>query len=186
MKGRKFAILGIAILMAVATTAAVTAAAPVTLNYYHFQGNFTYGGCMVMTDESQTEHSFLGGHLFSTIVGTVLLQGSCALLPGITLPVGTPVPIAAIDFFNPFNDSFATKSYGMALLPSAPGSLTFVPIGVNGWKIRETPPTWCGYGYMKTGPGDYDYLVLPIKATYANNAFPVAPSTCFSGTPPVP
>jgi len=110
MKGRKFAILGIAILMAVATTAAVTAAGLVTLNYYHFAGNFTYGTCTVMTDESQTEHSFLGGHLFSTIVGTVQLQGSCSLLPGITLPVNTPVPIAAIDFFNPFNDSFSPRA----------------------------------------------------------------------------
>ena len=86
----------------------------------------------------------------------------------------------------PFNDSFATKSYGMALLPSAPGSLTFVPIGVNGWKIKETPPTWCGYGYMKTGAGHYDYLVLPIKAIYADNAFHVAASTCFTGMAPTP
>jgi len=74
----------------------------------------------------------------------------------------------------------------MALLPSAPGALTFVPFGVNGWKIKESPPTWCGYGYTKNGPGDQDYLVLPIKATYANGVFQVAPSTCFSGTPPIP
>jgi hypothetical protein len=67
------------------------------------------------------------------------------------------------------------------------GAPTLVPIGVNGWKVKDGPPTWCGYGYLFTGTGASNgYEMLPFKAIYvAKDAFQVvASSTCFTGMVP--
>jgi hypothetical protein len=178
------------------TATTVAAFSFVTLKPAYYEITFTYGPCTVTTKEYQTEHMLFGNrHFLSTIVGTITASTKDCTIPigptTITLPLNSPLPLAAVDVFNPLsNDTFTTKSYGMAVIPA--GILfpdptgTPVRAGVNMWRIQKSPPAWCGYGYLYT-PNTNNYMIVPFRGEVTGtNQFNVVPGACLGSIPSLP
>jgi len=182
MKRRRMLAAVLAVVLTLALVGTALAVTLVSLKGVQFTGTFKYLGCTVTTTEFQVEHRFLGRHLFSTNVGKVgavgtVVDGRGCTIPAPPLPGGVldlealgPQNFVAIDFFNPFDDRYVIKSYGLMGVPGLSGFP--MQLGANAWRVKSNPVTLCGYGFLyggnypKEGSGtDQPQLVIPFRAT---------------------
>jgi len=188
MKRRWVLAVVLAVVLIVLLAGTALAVANVSITGVIFKGTFVFGGCTVNTVEYQVEHRFLGKfHLMSTNIGTATASlnpgapsTACTVmvpLPPPNNPLSVdlialgPLPFAAVDIFNPVQDQYVAKSFGLASIPNllVPPPYPPMQVGVDAWRANEAG-TLCGYAYLYGGNyagTDQPQLVLPFSATVA-------------------